>query len=393
MQQSSAVRGRYKLSIYVLTFTAIVFRSEIAILLATQVCSLVLQRRASIYRDIIPAGVLAAAVGLLVTVPIDSYFWLRFPLWPELAGFYFNAIEGKAVQWGSSPWWFYFGNSIPRLLMNPLTWQLCIPLALGMRATRKQSLDMLAPLLAFVSVYSLQPHKEWRFIIYVIPGLTAVAAMGANWIWTRRTKSAVYWFLSMALIASTLATLAVSLVMLTVSRLNYPGAEALMRVHQLGNKSQIIINVHMDTLSCTTGITRFLEVPASSSLTEPGQTLWMYDKTEDEDILSEPHFWKRFDYVLAEQPEKVIGNWETVDIVEGFGGIEIARLEQQEQENTKEDVSEAKRVNHSSILIRLSTLKQLELFLRKHITKGRWIKIKMKPMIHIMRKQRVDAVR
>lgn len=42
-------------------------------------------------------------VGLVaLTVPIDSYFWDIWPLWPEFSSIYFNVYEGKSAEWGVS---------------------------------------------------------------------------------------------------------------------------------------------------------------------------------------------------------------------------------------------------------------------------------------------------
>ena len=366
----------------------VVFRSELAILLATQTAYLLYRGRVSI-REVIFAGIGGALVGLILTVPIDSIFWLKFPLWPELAGFYYNAIDGNSSAWGTSPWHSYFTNALPRLLMNPLTWQVCIPLAVGLRVTRNASMDILIPLLAFVGIYSIQPHKEWRFIIYVIPGLTAVAAIGASWIWTRRSKTLIYRFLSLALVASTVASFAVSISMLAISRLNYPGAEALSRVHELG-KGPRIVSVHMDTLSCTTGITRFLEKPPPQSIMSKQGTLWIYDKTEDEQTLLRPAFWERFDYALAEKPEKVIGRWEIIEVVNGFAGIRI--LKPGEGTEGLHEPSEAtKSIGISFGTKPFRVLAQLwdtfEVLMRQHVTKGWWVGAKIEPKIRILRKQ------
>ncbi len=379
---------RLRLSVGLWTIAGVVFRSELAILLATQTAWLLYRKRGSL-REVVLAGVGGALLGLMLTVPIDSLFWLKFPLWPELAGFYYNAIEGNASEWGTNPWHFYFTNALPRLMMNPLTWQVCIPLAVSLRATRKASIEILIPLVAFLGIYSVQPHKEWRFIVYTIPGFTAVAAIGASWIWTRRSKTLVYRFLSLTLVASTVASFAVSAGMLAISRLNYPGAEALSRVHELGQGSRIV-SVHMDTLSCTTGITRFLEKQPPQSIMSNQGSLWIYDKTEDPQTLLRPAFWDRFDYALAEKPEKVIGRWEIVDVVDGFAGIRILKPEEGIEDLTRrsltaESVWTTFNTNPYHSLRRLWDM--FALLMRKHITRGWWVGAKMEPKIRILRKQ------
>ncbi|KAL8949108.1 MAG: hypothetical protein Q9222_004751, partial [Ikaeria aurantiellina] len=223
-----------------------------------------------------------------------------------------------------------------------MTYMLCIPFAALQPAIRRHNRILVLPNLVFVTLYSFQPHKEWRFIVYVVPPFLTAAALGANWIWTRRSKTVVYRLLSLILLASVLASFVASGFMLAVSSLNYPGAEALNRLHTLvpdsaledpGPEARVTtIRVHMDTLSCMTGITRFLQQPPPSRKAASHNTSaerpplhYIYDKTEDEDTLLDPVFWDQFDWVLAERPERVIGRWEIVETVDAFAGIGIVR--------------------------------------------------------------------
>ncbi len=111
--------------------------------------------------------------------------------------------------------------------------------------------------------------------------------------------------------------------MLAISRLNYPGAEALNRLHAIADGKHKTVSVHMDTLSCMTGITRFLEKPVMEDATPA--TIWRYDKTEEVERLLDPVFWLQFDYVLAESPERVIGKWEIEETVDGYAGLMVLR--------------------------------------------------------------------
>ncbi|MCJ1402594.1 dolichyl-P-Man:Man(7)GlcNAc(2)-PP-dolichol alpha-1,6-mannosyltransferase [Xylographa trunciseda] len=381
----------YQKALVMLTVIGVVFRSEIAILLGCHTIWLLFNNRLS-PGDIVTPGALGLAIGLGLTVPIDSFFWQKIPLWPELASFIFNILEGRSADWGTSPFHYYFTSAIPRLLLNPLTWQVCIPLALTTPALRERAFDMLVPNMAFVAIYSLQPHKEWRFIIYVLPSVTAVAAMGASWIWTRRTKSFIYRILAVGLVASTLGTFAVSFGMLAVSSLNYPGAAALDCLHAHADGSQNIINVHMDTLSCMTGITRFLQIPPSqNSSASNGHTLWLYDKTENETQLLHPGFWEKFDYVLAERPEKAIGGWEILHTIDGLTGVQLVRPGETSRLATNADSLLTQ--SHLSIDDLWSGLRKIgcqswlkvEDVMRERVTRGWWVQPKMEPQIRILR--------
>ena len=295
-----------KVSLALLTVAGIIFRAELALLLACETGWLLFFRRISLRRVIIPAGLAAMTVALITTVTIDSFFWQDFPVWPEWVAFRYNTIEGKSSDWSTSPWYFYFVNAIPRLMMNPVTLLLCIPVALADRLTRSFCLKLLLPLLVFVGVYSLLPHKEWRFIIYVIPGLTAVASAGAAYIWNRRTKSWLYAFLSLVLVVSTVGSFAASMGLLYISSLNYPGATAVQRLHEVAGNQRPFLRVHLDNLACQTGVTRFLQkkTPEMFAKGWENQTVWYYDKTEDEGTKSTPEFWQRFSVELAESDQQ-----------------------------------------------------------------------------------------
>ncbi|KAM0712281.1 hypothetical protein Q7P37_011375 [Cladosporium fusiforme] len=363
--KSARSQKRRRLALYLLTLAGVVFRSEIAILLAMETLVLLVQQRASLTKEVIPAGVAGVAIGLLVTVSVDSFFWQQFPLWPEWTGFYYNTILGKSADWGTSPPAWYFVNALPRLLLNPMTLFVCIPLALGVKATQRTSQDILVPHLAFIGLYSLLPHKEWRFIIYSIPAFTAVASAGASWIWTRRAKTLVYRVLSLALVATTLGTFFASCGLLLVSSLNYPGGEALQRLQKidtLPGKS-----VHLDNLSCQTGITRFLQ-------TQPS---WTYDKTEDKGFLLDPVFWQQFDYVLAEDPKRIIGSWQVIDTVDGFSGFTL-KPEDDDMIVSGASTGVFSWAKDSYILLGQKL---------RGTTRGYWPMLKMEPKIYILQRE------
>ena len=264
-------------------------------------------------------------------------------------------------------------------------------------------MELLVPNLSYVALYSIQPHKEWRFIIYVVPPLLTTAALGANWIWTRRTKARIYGLLSLAVVASVIASFIASALMLGISRLNYPGAEALNRLHALvplhhaqypSEYRTAVVNVHIDTLACMTGVTRFLQLPAppladasTIAKNETGNLFWVYDKTEDEEKLLDPLFWERFDWVLAERPERVIGRWEVMDTVEGYGGLRVLK-----PGNDDEAEGRPRRgLFDAWILLKGGEwngfIKVVERYGRI-VTRGWWIGIRMEPRIRILKREK-----
>jgi alpha-1,6-mannosyltransferase len=388
----------FRLSLYLLTIAGIVFRSELAILVGTITLYLLLTQRASITGVIIPAGIGGLIIGLLCTIPLDSLFWQSFPLWPEWTAFHYNTVQGHSADWGVSPWHFYFSNALPRLMMNPTTYLICIPVALLNVATRARSLDLLVPLLGFVALYSFLPHKEWRFILYVIPGLTGIAAAGASWIWTRRGKSVVYAALSLVLVGSVLVSFVASTAILGISSLNYPGGEAIQIIqHGIDHPQKSHLNVFVDNLTSQTGVTRFLEnhrgahtvldVLEAQDITS--SRTWTYDKTEDPSVLLAPMFWAKFDYVLAERPEKIIGSWEVVHVVYGFGGVKLLKPGEK-SDSLVEPVYDASRkvtVSRDWTSKVATAWHGLERLLRTRVLGGYWVEVRMDPKIRILQSQ------
>ena len=388
----------FRLGLYLLTIAGIVFRSELAIMVGTITLYLLLTQRASITGVIIPAGVGGIVIGLLCTISLDSFLWQSYPLWPEWTAFYYNTIQGHSADWGVSPWHFYFTNALPRLMMNPTSYLICIPVALLNVATRARSLDLLVPLLSFVALYSFLPHKEWRFILYVIPGLTGIAAAGASWIWTRRGKSVVYAALSLVLVGSVLTSFVASTAILGISSLNYPGGEALQVLqHGIEHPQKPHFNVYVDNLASQTGVTRFLEnhrsahtvldVLEAQNLTS--SRTWTYDKTEDSSVLLDPIFWAKFDYVLAERPEKIIGSWEVVHVVYGFGGIKLLKPGEKSGSLVEPVYDASRKVTVSGDWTsQVATIwHRLELLLRSRVLRGYWAEVRMQPKIRILQSQ------
>jgi alpha-1,6-mannosyltransferase len=364
----------YSRSLFLITFAGVIFRSELAVLVFTFSAFIFgIHGPESILSVIIPPGISGLILGLLTTVSVDSYFWQEFPIWPEWSSFYFNTVLGQSSNWGVSPWYFYFTNALPRLLLNPLSYTLLIPLAALQPANKGRSLAILIPSLGFVALYSLLPHKEWRFIIYIVPALTAVAAIGATWIWQRRSKSLLYRLLNLVLISSIIASFAASTGLLVISSLNYPGGEAIVRLRDITMADQGSLHVYTDNLACQTGVTRFLEARDQNSTA--GRQKWIFDKTEEPEKLLDPLFWDQLDYAIVESVERSIGRWEVIDVVYGFGGIDIVKPGQEFGLGKEQ----------SSIWTYWNEFGNA---MREKITKGWWATLRMEPKLRILKRQR-----
>ncbi|KAJ4414268.1 alpha-1,6- mannosyltransferase [Gnomoniopsis sp. IMI 355080] len=405
---------RTRMAVMLFVFSAVVFRSEVALLLATNALWLLIIPQTSL-GQLIPPFAVSFILSVAVTVLVDSYFWQKL-LWPELWGFYYNVIQGSSSNWGTSPFYYYFTSAIPKLLLNPLGIPLIL-VALWSPAYYRIAQRFVIPNLLFVAIYSIQPHKEARFIFYVVPPLTAAAALGA----ASLTKAApakdkgdgnpkptlIKQVSTLVLAASILATFIASGGMLLISTLNYPGGEALAALNAIIRVDQPVVDssivaVHADVLSCMTGVTRFgvsgdnnvptrhnfasngdLVVAGHSDGSDNSPAAWLtLDKTEEEAELAVPGFWLRFDYLLMEDERAVKGGfWDTVAVVEGYAGIEVLKPGVELEEGALGGV---RRVGRGAQLTALRDRVRM-------LTGGWWVGPKLSPKIRIMKRRGTAA--
>ncbi|TGJ80387.1 hypothetical protein E0Z10_g8375 [Xylaria hypoxylon] len=376
---------RYKLAIALLTMATAIFRSELAILMVTITLYGLIVHRIPLTQIIMPF-LAFFALALFISVPIDSYFWQK-PLWPELWGFYYNAVLGSSSEWGVSPWHYYFTSALPKILQNPLSWSALIPFALWNPGTANRARALVVPSLLFVAIYSVQPHKEARFIFYVAPPLTAAAALGADYIYSRRNKSFLFGAAALVICGAILPCFVISTSMLALSSLNYPGGEALSELKGLVTSSSSLdiqtASVHTDVRACMTGVTLFgqhSDWPGDSH----NAVTFTWDKTEDGNTLRNPLFWEKFDYALTEDTLVPLGPWEVIGIVEGFAGIEVLKPGSTTLNNVESGMDR--------VLGRGALLRRTRDLVRKW-TGGWWAGPRMEPAVYIMRKLREGEAR
>ncbi|KAJ3372870.1 dolichyl-P-Man:Man(7)GlcNAc(2)-PP-dolichol alpha-1,6-mannosyltransferase [Allomyces arbusculus] len=250
-----------------LTIALIVLRFELVLLAASLfVVEVVVSRRTPLRA--IPSWIsfaLVSAIGpLALTLAVDSFFWHAPWMWPELHVLLFNTVANQSHRWGTSPWYAYFAAHLPKLLLGALPWTL-VGNVTGRRNDHARSLALVA--VVYVGLYSALPHKETRFIIYVVPLLNAVAAMGAG----RAYDAAQAWrrAVAVSIALSLAASLAVSLAFAAISAWNYPGGD-LMRCLAAPDSRPACAwaarvshgsTVHVDVPVAQTGFSRFLESP------------------------------------------------------------------------------------------------------------------------------------
>ena len=327
------------MALALLAFTGIVFRLEIGVF------AVIIALVTSIFhgpRTLIQSVVsltTGTILGLVTTFSVDSYFWGSLIV-PELASFYFNVVKGRAAEWGTEPWSAYFKKYLLQIFRPPTVLTLLFPGCLSdpsekellkqrsaaeknssiLKFPERGSLRiLLASSVLYIATLSFQSHKEWRFIIYVAPILTLVAANGLSIISRRADTSRKLRILTSLYSILILLGVVISILMGVISSFNYPGGEAIQYVNDyvLENSPHQNTTVHMDVAACMTGINRFCELHNSSL---------NYDKTESEiqfrqlirkiDILIS-------DDILENKPILAESKWKLLKVIYAFQGISV----------------------------------------------------------------------
>ena len=313
-----------KMANYIVTSAAaiIIFRGELALFLGTILLMDLIVGRTSIQK-ILGYGMVSLALWLPITIGIDTYFWKSGrPLWPEGQVLFYNIVLNKSSEWGVMPWAWYFYSAIPRALGFSI---FLLPFGIIMD---KRTLILAFPCIVFVTLYSFLPHKELRFIIYVIPLLNVPVAVVCQKCWSFMRKSYT-WKKCFALIpiGHLILNIVYTSLMLEVSRHNYPGGNALLKLHQMEHEKESA-TVYIDNYAAQTGASRFGQLFDKVS-EEQTSKHWIYNKTENM-VLAELLNQSKFTYLLvenSESTEQMVENnmhYEILSRIEAFAGYKIS---------------------------------------------------------------------
>ena len=270
------MKGQFPRTLALLVVTTVVFRCDVVILLFTVGLTLLLRRKVHI-SQCIWLGILTAMISLLITVPLDSILWQRF-LWPEGEVLIFNTVENRSSEYGTSPWHWYGTSAIPKTMLGTF---LLLPLGLLDHKGKDHEASSFGldydvflyflPVVGFLALYSILPHKEVRFIFVILPLLNCLAAKGMHLLHhlmvdtlggdhdgTKQgqfTKISLKRLLYFGGLGTILLTFFGSQLFVAVSQQNYPGGDALLRLAEdlehLPSKSPK--NAYIDVASAMSG--------------------------------------------------------------------------------------------------------------------------------------------
>ncbi|GAA5883193.1 hypothetical protein JCM3774_002415 [Rhodotorula dairenensis] len=262
-----------------LTFAALVIRLELVALIAPFALESLLQGSVGFF-ELAATGIVSALLSLAATVGIDSYFWQSETwLWPEGHAFWFNVVEGKSLDWGVSPPLYYFTSALPKLLHLSL-----LPAAFSFLLDRR-SRRLLIPCVVLVGLLSALKHKEWRFIVYVVPAFTVAAAGGIVGFGSFTASPRLRRLALVILVAANLVLTALGLV---ASAHNYPGLAAVsfLESHLVASHQQHgpKISVHVGIEAKMTGASNFVLLDRRVGFGPEGAQAWYLPQVDDNEL-------------------------------------------------------------------------------------------------------------
>ncbi|KRT85097.1 hypothetical protein AMK59_1187, partial [Oryctes borbonicus] len=124
-------------------------------------------------------------IGLTIfvsTIIIDSYSYGSF-LISSYEFFKVNFLQGISATYGSHPWHWYLSTGIPAILgVNFVPFILAAYYILKHRGVFRNEVILLISMAFTTIVYSYLPHKEFRFILPILPmALHLISIYLARW--------------------------------------------------------------------------------------------------------------------------------------------------------------------------------------------------------------------
>ncbi|KAK4057442.1 alpha-1,6- mannosyltransferase [Microbotryomycetes sp. JL221] len=302
-----------------LTFAAVIMRFELIALIVPFALDVIVRGDATM-SEVGLTGLVVGGASQALSVAVDSMFWNK-TVWPEGSAVLFNVIKGQSTQWGVEPFHFYFTKSLPKLFNFGLP--LMFVSMLIDRRTRRVGF----PSIMFVGLMSLLKHKEWRFMVYVVPSLNVCVAASLRCLQVLSSKRMKRILLSL-IVATNLILTSLGLI---ASIHNYPGGQAMsflrnqlsQRHGQNANPVNQTVSVHIDAVAAMTGASRFLhayEQPlpwfissTNSSSTVSSQPIQVhYSKIEDLTTFNE------FKYLVTRSKTFDQQQWSSLATFESF---------------------------------------------------------------------------
>lgn len=152
-----------------------------------------------IFKRYIPITLLVGGI----IVGIDSYFYERLIFTP-VEFFKVNVIEGIGEFYGKHPWYWYLNVGLPTVLgIGTIPFVLAATQTLRDYKSYEQRLVLLSSVAITLTVYSVLPHKEFRFLLQILPICLFISTDFLKR-WSSRTSTLLLWIAAITLLVGNL---------------------------------------------------------------------------------------------------------------------------------------------------------------------------------------------
>lgn len=149
--------------------------------------------------DFIKAYVLIPVFVGAIVVAIDSYAYGRFIVTP-FEFFKVNVLENIGTFYGQHPWYWYITTGLPTILSFTIFPFLFAAFeTLHHRDVYAERYILLIAILFTLGIYSCLPHKEFRFILPLLPLCLYITGDSLK-TWSRNASRIAIWILALALL-------------------------------------------------------------------------------------------------------------------------------------------------------------------------------------------------
>jgi len=344
----------------ILVLTATIFRCDVILLIFVVGVVMLYVTNEMTWLYAIRTGFLYGILGLIICVPLDSILWgNRFGdsniMWAEGHVLFYNTVENKSSDWGTSPWHWYITRAFPRALLGtsilllPSIWHSTMFAVKKLSKVEKKvklwdesvQVPLLLIVFGYVSLYSFLPHKEMRFMFPVLSVVNLIAAIGI----TSIDKSFHKYFdgasqsgyfnkrnifqglLLLGSLSSIFVTQLGSTLFLFISTKNYPGGHALAELAIIvQNENVQFLNVFIDVASAMSGVSLFARKQAEYI---GNKCVWEFSKAgfeEENDLttITSAQRLSQFSYLLSEIES--IDGFDVVSAIAGSPTVSFSRF-------------------------------------------------------------------
>lgn len=134
-----------------------------------------------------------------VTVAVDSFLHGKLLLSP-FEFLRFNVLKEVGSFYGEHPWYWYVNVGLPTVLgIGTLPFLLSVVETVRNRQVFKERAVLLTTVVFTVTVYSLLPHKEFRFLLQILPICLYVSADYLSR-WSRKASGMFVWIAAVVLL-------------------------------------------------------------------------------------------------------------------------------------------------------------------------------------------------